>query len=417
MIEKYRELFKDSDVMDLLQEEKDKLSDKYCLCIGNSNILKEDGLFDMIQVFDVIDNDYSVSKALIEDLYQLFSFKCEDDFKLGDNNIFEYVEGFDSFINENKDKLDKADIIMLNDFTQIGLISYIKNNNPEAKIILKMGLDVYGWYKYLKNREELKFMENLVNECDLVLTIDKRYKLDFLKTKVRPVSGAYDVFSDCCASFNEKMVNELTLTEVSGKKISFKDDNYILSISDFSKISGIEKVYEAYKSCKLKGVKLVIAIREPVENEIFFNLDSAKKMLDFLIEDEDVLVYDCSNGLNLNFLLRFSNLVIQFEKTGYFNTNLLYAGEVGTTIICSRCSANNRIVTDSRDGFLIKSNETSDLAGHILGYFEDETGFGFMRHKIRTSVRNKFSYPVVAYNLLNCINLIDGIKKMRLNNV
>ena len=182
---KYEEFYKKQGLFDLLRDEIKAMDDlkllsicsKYNNLFNNTSKKIEDFLIDMGLVYDNIVFEYEQTNFL-NDVRNCLSIKLDDKFMLCQEEIEDYLKYCESFVKNNLKVDDFYGIIVLEDFTCLGLIPALKKHS-KAKIIVKLSVDSSAWFIYLKNREVLKQVEGWINCADLLLTVDKRYKQSF----------------------------------------------------------------------------------------------------------------------------------------------------------------------------------------------------------------------------------------------
>ena len=291
------------------------------------------------------------------------------------------------------------DIIVIHDPQPLPLITYIKKVNLKAKVIWRCHIPIdeesYAWKNLLKD---------YVNQCDVAIFSMQDYVPKDINIPVKIFTPCIDLHSikniPLDYNYRLKLLKDLGIEE---------NDKYIVQISRFDLLKGVEELVEAYNklAIEMPDYKFVLASNlasdDPEGIQVYKNLITLKKGNNIkllILSDEPNL-----NKLQVNALQANAELVIQNsiqEGFGLVVTEAMYKGKI---VITRKVGGLVLQIKHNENGFIILPK--SDLYSEIKALWWIKTKKE-MGQKAKQSVIDNFGMDKLVDNYKQ---LIAGLIK------
>jgi glycosyltransferase involved in cell wall biosynthesis len=311
---------------------------------------------------------------------------------------------YESWIRENAALLDEvfrqAHVVVIDDPQPAGLIPYIKQANPNAKIIYRSHIQIVGslasqpgtpqhtTWSFLWDRIQLAdcFVSHPMKMFIPANVPDE--KIFYMPATTDPLDGLNKPLTDEQMSRYIRLFNALLLQE--GQKPLDEERPYIIQVARFDPSKGIPHLLDAYR--KLRGLlekqgkvipQLVItgncSIDDPDGTRIYNETWQILHSDDYapFIDDVKVLRLPHRDQV-LNTLLRKSAIALQLSIKEGFEVKVTEALMKGKPVIAFNVGGIPLQVQDRVNGYLVDTGNTDQVAQCLYELLTDDIKYSHM---------------------------------------
>lgn len=304
---------------------------------------------------------------------------------------------YEDWMKENASALEDvfrhADMVVVDDPQPAGLIPYIKQANPEAKIIYRSHIQIVGSLASQPGTPQYttwNFLWDKIRQADYFVSHPMKMfipmqvpaeKIFFMPATTDPLDGLNKPLTEGQMSTYLKLFNALLIQE--GQTPLNEARPYIVQIARFDPSKGIPDVFEAYR--KLRGMlakqgtvvpQLVIAgngsIDDPDGVPVYNAIIAMLKSEDYASFADDVKVVRLPHRDQiLNTLLRKSAVALQLSIKEGFEVKVTEALMKSKPVIAYKVGGIPLQVQDGINGYLVTVGDTSQVAQHLYELLTD----------------------------------------------
>lgn len=307
---------------------------------------------------------------------------------------------YEAWIAKNAELLEPAyrdaDVVVIDDPQPSGLISYIRQVNPQAKIIYRSHIQIRADLLHqakLPQAATWNYLRSAIHRADLFVSHPIKA---FLPTEIPlkkvvsmpattdPLDGLNKPLTEREIRAYQKIFNALLVEQ--GQKPLRLDRPYIIQIARFDPSKGIPDVVEAYRRFRKRFADLGRPAREIPQLVIMGNgaIDDpeGKLVLDetfFLLEMDRYR--DIASGVRvlqvphidqlLNAMLRGSAIALQLSHREGFEVKVTEAISKGIPVIAYRTGGIPLQIRSGVNGVLARTGDTKQVAELLFRYFTD----------------------------------------------
>ncbi len=325
-----------------------------------------------------------------------------------------------------------SDVIVIDDPQPSGLVPFIKNINPKAKIIYRSHIQIESHLTNKSGTAQAKtwdFIWNNIKNCDLFIShpveefIPKQIpeeKTVLMPPTTDPLDGLNKSLTSGQMNYYLKLFNKLLL-ESNQTPLDLKRP-YIIQNARFDPSKGIPDTIEAF-SHLMKAYtiddpqrpQLVIvghsSVDDPDGIPIYnLTLNLIHENYPNLTDDIKVVRLPHIDQLS-NTLVRKSKIVLQLSHKEGFEFKVTEALMKGRPVIAYRAGGIPLQIEHNKSGFLVdKVGDTTQVARHLHSLLSDKNLYQKMSQQARKLARKDLLTPTNALNWLFLANrvLADG---------
>ena len=341
---------------------------------------------------------------------------------------------YDAWIQENarafEDVFRQAHVIVIDDPQPGGLIPYIKQANPDAKIIYRSHIQIVGSLASqpgTPQRTTWSFLWEKIQHADYFISHPMKMfipvdvpaeKIFYMPATTDPLDGLNKPLTEDQMSIYLKQFNALLLQE--GQKPLEEERPYIIQVARFDPSKGIPDVLEAYR--KLRDMlekqqkpipQLVITGNSsiddpdgvPVYNLVKRILES-EPYTDFV--DDIKVVRLPHRDQMLNALLRKSEVVLQLSLKEGFEVKVTEALMKAKPVVAYKVGGIPLQIQDGITGHLVEVGDTWQVAQHLYDLLTDKSQYQRMSEaaaelagKDYLTIPNAICWLYLALRLVN----------------
>ena len=308
---------------------------------------------------------------------------------------------YDAWLKENasafEDVFREAHVIVIDDPQPAGLIPYIKQANPDAKIIYRSHIQIVGrlasqagtpqhtTWNFLW--EKIQLADYFVSHPLKMFIPDNvpAEKIFYMPATTDPLDGLNKPLTEDQMSTYLKLFNALLLQE--GQTPLDEQRPYIVQIARFDPSKGIPDVLEAYR--KLRDMlekqhkpipQLVIAGNSSIDDpdgipvyNLVWRILQSELYTDFA-DDVKVMRLPHRDQI-LNTLLRKSEVVLQLSIKEGFEVKVTEALMKGKPVVAYRVGGIPLQIQDGITGHLVEVGDTTQVAQHLYDLLTDKSKY------------------------------------------
>ncbi|MFO7807074.1 MAG: glycosyltransferase, partial [Candidatus Moraniibacteriota bacterium] len=339
----------------------------------------------------------------------------------------------------------KADVIIIDDPQPSGMISYIKQFNPSAKIMFRSHIQVQAklidegfkqqletWNFIWKNSKKADvFISHPIEE--FVPKIVPQEKTAFMPAATDPLDGLNKELTKDQLDYYMNLFNEL-IKQNNQTPLDLSRP-YLAQIARFDPSKGIPHVIESYKKLRKKLEKdkfdkkhipqLVIAgngaIDDPEGHPIFADTMEMLMMDDYAPYADDIKVVrlpHCDQLLNALSARSFAALQLSLKEG--FEVKVSEHLAKGVPVIAYRTGGIPLQIEDNITGFLVNPGNTAKVAKHIYQLLKDKDFHQEMSKNAAKRVRedcftvnNAYKWLYLALKLTREENFLPNYQNVR----
>jgi glycosyltransferase involved in cell wall biosynthesis len=308
---------------------------------------------------------------------------------------------YDAWLKENasafEDVFREAHVIVIDDPQPAGLIPYIKQANPDAKIIYRSHIQIVGrlasqagtpqhtTWNFLW--EKIQLADYFVSHPLKMFIPDNvpAEKIFYMPATTDPLDGLNKPLTEDQMSTYLKLFNALLLQE--GQTPLDEQRPYIVQIARFDPSKGIPDVLEAYRKLRdmlekqLKPIpQLVIAGNSSIDDpdgipvyNLVWRILQSELYTDFA-DDVKVMRLPHRDQI-LNTLLRESEVVLQLSIKEGFEVKVTEALMKGKPVVAYRVGGIPLQIQDGITGHLVEVGDTTQVAQHLYDLLTDKSKY------------------------------------------
>src|SRR6266566_1581709 len=308
---------------------------------------------------------------------------------------------YDAWIKENasafEDVFRQAHVIVIDDPQPSGLIPYIKQANPDAKIIYRSHIQIVGSLASqpgTPQRTTWSFLWEKIQFADYFISHPMKMfipddvpaeKIFYMPATTDPLDGLNKPLTEDQMSIYLKLFNALLLQE--GQTPLDEERPYLIQVARFDPSKGIPDALEAYM--KLRDMlekqqkpipQLVITGNSSVDDPDgipVYNL--VKRILEsepYADFADDVKVMRLPHrDQMLNTLLRKSEVVLQLSLKEGFEVKVTEALMKGKPVVAYRVGGIPLQIQDGITGHLVEVGNTTQVAQHLYDLLTDKSKY------------------------------------------
>ncbi len=337
---------------------------------------------------------FTITKAKFHNVLQAVASR-ETELTLEDKALYE------AWMQENaaalEDVFKQADVIVIDDPQPAGLIPYIKQANPDVKVIYRSHIQIVGSLASQEGTPQhttWSFLWDKIRDADYFVSHPMKVfipnnvpdeKILYMPATTDPLDGLNKPLTQGQMAIYLKLFNELLLQE---KQTPLDEERpYIIQIARFDPSKGIPDVLEAYKKLRemLKKQRkpipqLVItgnsSIDDPDGMPVYNHI---KKLLqsesyERLADDVKVVRLPHRDQM-LNALLRGSKVALQLSIKEGFEVKVTEALMKGKPVIAYNAGGIPLQIQDGITGYLVERGDTTLVAQHLYNLLTDESAY------------------------------------------
>lgn len=329
-------------------------------------------------------------------------------------------EVYNGWIEQNaellKEPLSKANVIVIDDWQPSGLIRYIKEFNPLAKIIFRShihvdttlfveGLPQLATWDFLWNHNRIKdtdifishpiegFVPDVVPKEKVILKPATTEPLDGLNKHLPKEQKNYYL-----ANFNRILVKD-------GQKALDLNRPYLTQVARFDPSKGIEQVIESFRLLREKLSssgkadnelpQLVIAghgaVDDPEGLTILSETKEFLKKAEYLSLKDDVkLARLPHNDQILGAVLQEAKVALQLSCKEGCEVKVTEALNKGKPIVIFKVGGMPLQVMDGENAFVVPAGDCKAVAGHLFDLLTDEKLYNKVSGMALEKVKHRF---------------------------
>ncbi|MFL5693760.1 MAG: glycosyltransferase [Ktedonobacteraceae bacterium] len=337
---------------------------------------------------------FTITKAKFHNVLQAVASR-ETELTLEDKALYE------AWMQENaaalEDVFKQADVIVIDDPQPAGLIPYIKQANPDVKVIYRSHIQIVGSLASQEGTPQhttWSFLWDKIRDADYFVSHPMKVfipsnvpdeKILYMPATTDPLDGLNKPLTQEQMSIYLKLFNYLLLQE---KQTPLDEERpYIIQIARFDPSKGIPDVLEAYKKLR----KMLEKQRKPIPQLVITGNSSIddpdgmpvynhiKKLLQSksykrLADDVKVVRLPHRDQM-LNALLRGSRIALQLSVKEGFEVKVTEALMKGKPVIAYNAGGLPLQIQDGVTGYLVERGDTTLVAQHLYNLLTDEGAY------------------------------------------
>lgn len=308
---------------------------------------------------------------------------------------------YEAWIKENalafEGMFKQADVIVIDDPQPAGLIPYIKQANPNTKIIYRSHIQIDGSLASQPGTPQhttWSFLWNYIQQADCFISHPVKAfipdavpeeKIYYMPATTDPLDGLNKPLTEDQMSTYLKLFN--TLLHLAGQTSLDKERPYIIQVARFDPSKGIPDVLDAYRKLRdmlemqNKAVpQLVItgngSIDDPDGVPVYNLVKSILKSEPYARFADDVKVVRLPHRDQiLNTLLRKSEVVLQLSIKEGFEVKVTEALMKGKPVIAYNTGGIPLQIQDGVTGYLVEVGNTTQVAQHLYDLLTDKSKY------------------------------------------
>ena len=330
---------------------------------------------------------------------------------------------YESWTRENAALLDdvfrQANVVVIDDPQPAGLIPYIKQANPGAKIIYRSHIQIVGSLASQPGTPQnttWSFLWDRIRLADCFISHPMKMfipanvpdeKIFYMPATTDPLDGLNKPLTGEQMSRYMRLFNALLAQE--GQKPLDEERPYIIQVARFDPSKGIPHLLDAYR--KLRGLlekqgkvipQLVIAgncsIDDPDGTHIYNETWQILHSDDYAAFVDDVKVLRLPHRDQiLNTLLRKSAIALQLSIREGFEVKVTEALMKGKPVIAYNVGGIPLQVQDGVNGYLVEVGDTTQVAQRLYELLTDSVGY------------QRMSEAAIAYADKDCLTTSNAI--------
>ncbi|GCE22668.1 glycosyltransferase [Dictyobacter kobayashii] len=309
-----------------------------------------------------------------------------------------------SWSQENALALDsvfkQANVIVIDDPQPAGLIPYIREANPDCKILYRSHIQIVADLATEEGTPQhttWSFLWNFIRHADYFISHPMKMfvpdnvpaeKVLYMPATTDPVDGLNKPLSEKQMETYLKLFNKILIQE--GQTPLDTERPYIVQIARFDPSKGIPDVLDAYRQLRhmlaeeQKPIpQLVIAgngsIDDPDGVPVFSLIKRILQTEPYIDFAHDIKVARLPHRDQiLNTLLRKSEVVLQLSIKEGFEVKVTEALLKGKPVVAYRVGGIPLQIQDNITGYLVETGNTSQVAKHLFDLLTDEMLYGSM---------------------------------------
>ena len=300
-------------------------------------------------------------------------------------------EIYNSWMKENADALHdvflQADVVVIDDPQPAGLIPYIKEANPAAKIIYRSHIQIVGSLASQPGTPQYttwSFLWDSIKHADYFVSHPMQMfvpdnvpaeKVFYLPATTDPLDGLNKPLSDVQLTIYMKMFNALLVQ--TGQTPLDEKRPYIIQIARFDPSKGIPDLLDSYR--KLREIlaenpeaipQLIItgvgSVDDPDGIPIYSLIWTMLQSSPYAEFADDIKVVRLPHKDQiLNALLRASKIVLQLSTKEGFEVKVTEALMKSKPVVAYRVGGIPLQIEDGETGYLIEVGNTTRVAEHL----------------------------------------------------
>jgi len=344
---------------------------------------------------------------------------------------------YDAWIKENaralEDVFRQAHVIVIDDPQPSGLIPYIKQANPDAKIIYRSHIQIVGSLASqpgTPQRTTWSFLWEKIQFADYFISHPMKMfipddvpaeKIFYMPATTDPLDGLNKPLTEDQMSIYLKLFNALLLQE--GQTPLDEERPYLIQVARFDPSKGIPDALEAYM--KLRDMlekqqkpipQLVITGNSSVDDPDgipVYNL--VKRILEsepYADFADDVKVMRLPHrDQMLNTLLRKSEVVLQLSLKEGFEVKVTEALMKGKPVVAYKVGGIPLQIQDGITGYLVEVGDTTQVAQHLYDLLTDKSKYQRMsKAAAELAGKDYLTIPNAICWLYLALQLVNGEK-------
>lgn len=344
---------------------------------------------------------------------------------------------YEAWIKENastfEDVFKQADVIVIDDPQPAGLIPYIKQANPNAKIIYRSHIQIVGSLASQPGTPQhttWSFLWNYIRHADCFISHPMKAfipddvpaeKIFYMPATTDPLDGLNKPLTEEQMSTYLKLFNALLHLE--GQTPLDEERPYIIQVARFDPSKGIPDVLDAYRRLRdmlekqNKAVpQLVItgngSIDDPDGVPVYNLVKSILKSEPYASFADDVKVVRLPHRDQiLNTLLRKSEVVLQLSIKEGFEVKVTEALMKGKPVIAYNTGGIPLQIQDGVTGYLVEVGNTMQVAQHLYDLLTDKSKYERMSKAAAEYASTDYlTVPNAICWLYLALQLVDGEK-------
>lgn len=344
-------------------------------------------------------------------------------------------EVYNNWIRENAATLEKvfreADVVVIDDPQPAGLIPYIKEANPQAKIIYRSHIQIVGSLASQPGTPQYKtwsFLWNFIQHADYFVSHPLQMfipnnvpaeKIFYVPATTDPLDGLNKPMTEEQLDYYMQIFNN-QLVEI-GQTPLDASRPYIVQIARFDPSKGIPDVLDAYWKLRMRleeeGAilpQLVIAgngsIDDPDGLPIYNHVMTTLQAEPYVPFANDVKVVRLPHRDQvLNTLLRRCAVALQLSLKEGFEVKVTEALLKGKPLIAYRTGGIPLQIEEGVNGYLVTVHDTTLVAQHLYNLFTDAELYQRMSQAAETLANREYlTLPNAICWLYLSLLLVNG---------
>jgi len=312
-------------------------------------------------------------------------------------------------------KIEKADVIVIDDPQPAGLIPHIKKCNPKAKIIYRSHIQINTKLinpQHKQQFETWKFLWQFIKLADKFISHPikefvppgvKNKKLIYLPASTDPLDGLNKKISKHDQEYYFNLFNNYLLSTGQGTISSNRP--YLIQVARFDPSKGIPDVIESYRKIRLILAKkrlpanqipqLVIvgngSIDDPEGAPIYEETNRMLKMDTYAEIANDIRVARLPHHDQLlNTLLRKSLITFQLSHKEGFEVKVTEALMKGKPVIAYKTGGIVLQIRHGKTGFLVEASNTDKVAKYATRLILDKKLYKKMSKEAESTINHGY---------------------------
>lgn len=374
----------------------------------------------------------SVSKITKYKLHNITQNVAPKSAKLHKHEIID----FENWTKMNVDRLWRsnmfktADIVVLDDLQMTGFVRYLREINPEVKIIFRSHTYIHGklygqntaftnvWNYIAHNLTDIDlFVAQPTND---LMAHFQTHPIAYLPSSIDPLDGLNKTIAENDRAYYEQIFRE-HCHECTHKHFSFSSP-YIIQVSSFDRSKGQKECIDAFhilfnmissrindKNDVLYGLYLLIvgygSIDDPETTTIFNELQQyLGEEHNSAIKDRVMIVKIPPIDQILNILIKDARVALQLSRSEGFENKITDCIMKSVPVVVFNVGGLRLQVLDKRTGYIIDAGDVQHVAQKVL-YLLDNESFrdGMLEYKDYSYM---FSTPFNIYGWLYIFNML-----------
>ncbi|HZR39336.1 MAG TPA: glycosyltransferase [Ktedonobacteraceae bacterium] len=333
-----------------------------------------------------------------------------------------------------EDVFKQADVIVIDDPQPAGMIPYIKQANPDAKIIYRSHIQVVASLASQPGTPQhttWSFLWDKIRLADYFVSHPMKMfipdcvpaeKIFYMPATTDPLDGLNKPLTQAQMSTYMKLFNSLLQQE--GQTPLDETREYIIQIARFDPSKGIPDLLDAYRKLRIRLQEegkpipqLVItgngSIDDPDGVPIYNHVMQILQSDDYASFADDIKVVRLPHRDQLlNTLLRKSAVVLQLSIKEGFEVKVTEALMKGKPMVAYRVGGIPLQIEDGVTGYLVESGDTTQVAQHLYDLLTDQDLYQRMSRSAATYAgRDYLTIPNAICWLYLALKLIKGEKQ------